>query len=369
MGGLNSLGVIYASEGTGHRAAALAICEAFCERSPHGRVICRDILDFIPSWLKFTVSRGYVAMARHAPRLWGAMYWGSDRAGVQAEMSDRVHNWLCGVYLPRIEREMTAEGVGAVVFTHYFGAAPFAERMRGRMPVYCADTDFASHRFQRSAAFALSFAGSARALRQRTDEGILNAACTGVPVALKYSRLPSREEARAKLSLPPEARVVLASGGGIGAGSVFAAVKSLAQLRDTITAAICGNNDGLYAEMRAYFHYKENVRVEGFVPNMEDYYAAADAAVMKPGGLSSSEALCAALPMLLIDPVPGQEELNLSYLTENGAARYLPRAELAAEGVGAILSNGGAQQMRAAAKKLARPNAAREIIRLVAENI
>ena len=75
--------------------------------------------------------------------------------------------------------------------------------------------------------------------------------------------------------------------------------------------------------MKAFFMYKENVRVEGFVPDMENYYAAADAAVMKPGGLSASEALCAGLPMLLTDPIPGQEELNLSYLAANGAARPL----------------------------------------------
>ena len=64
--------------------------------------------------------------------------------------------------------------------------------------------------------------------------------------------------------------------------------------------------------MKAFFMYKENVRVEGFVPDMENYYAAADAAVMKPGGLSASEALCAGLPMLLTDPIPGQRGSSTS---------------------------------------------------------
>ena len=118
--------------------------------------------------------------------------------------------------------------------------------------------------------------------------------------------------------------------------------------------------------MKGYFRYKKNVRIEGFVSNMEDYYAAADAAVMKPGGLSASEALCAGLPMLLIDPVPGQEELNMAYLTSNGAAWPLPRPSRAAESVVALFAGEAAQRMSAAAKELARPEAADEIIAKIA---
>lgn len=368
-GKLDSLAVIYASEGTGHKAAAYAVCEAFREYNPAGRVFCCDILDFAPRWLKFVVSRGYVAMARYAPSLWGALYWGSDHAGIQADASAKIHDKLCDIYLPRLEKMILEKHTEAVLFTHYFGAAFFAEKMRGRLPVYCADTDFESHRFQRSASFRLSFAGSPRALRQRTDERIFNAAAVGIPVSRRYSRLPQKDEARGRLGLPADAAVVLAGGGGIGAGPVFAAVKSLAERPDMITIAVCGSNSRLYARMKAYFSFKKNVRVAGFVRNMEDYYAAADIAVMKPGGLSSSEALCAALPMFLTAPVPGQEELNMSYLTENGAARCLPRAESAAQVVGAALSDGSADRMRAAARKLARPDAALDIVRLMEQNI
>ena len=129
---------------------------------------------------------------------------------------------------------------------------------------------------------------------------------------------------------------------------------------------ICGGNHRLLGRMKGYFRYKDNVRIEGFVSNMEDYYAAADAAVMKPGGLSASEALCAGLPMLLIDPVPGQEELNMAYLTANGAAWSLPRPSRAAESVDALFSGESAQKMREAAKQLARPEAADEIIAKIA---
>ncbi len=360
-----SLAVVYASEGTGHKTAAFAICEAFLAACPDGHVYCCDVLDIIPKWMKYIVSEGYVAMARYAPWMWGSFYWGSDKPGVQAGAFEWAHSRLCGFYLPRLLRMFDKNGVQAAVFTHYFGADPTARRLAGKTPVFYADTDFESHQFQRRSDFAWNFAGSPRAVRQRLADGITNVSDTGVPIAQKYKKFPSKEAARETLGLAQDRPVILVSGGGIGAGSVTAAAKSLSQHHEWQTVVICGSNHKLYAKLKSWFQCRDNVRVEGFVKNMEDYYAAADCAVMKPGGLSASEALAAGLPMLLIDPVPGQEELNMAWLTSNGAAQYLMRPQRAGSAAERILSDGSAQKMREAALSMARPNAADDIVQTV----
>lgn len=365
----NTIAVIYASEGTGHRTAAQALCEAFLAERPNGRALCLDVLDFIPPAIKFAVSEGYVAMARYAPWMWGAFYWGSDHPGAQSAAFEGIYGLLCRAFLPRLQRLVEREGVQALVFTHYFGAAEMAAREAGRMPVFCVDTDFESHSFQRRQGFAWSFAGSPRAVTQRRNEGIFNVSDLGVPIAGKFSRLPEKAAAREALNIPQDRRVVLVSGGGIGAGAVARAAASLSRRGGWTSVIVCGNNKKLYARLKSYYRYKENVRVEGFVGNMEELYAAADCAVMKPGGLSASEALCAGLPMLLIDPVPGQEELNMAWLTSQGAALTLVRPERAAESVDALFTADGAKRMREAALALARPEAARNIIARVSEFI
>src|SRR5258707_1964843 len=58
----------------------------------------------------------------------------------------------------------------------------------------------------------------------------------------------------------------------------------------------------------------------GFTTDMDKYMAAADLLVGKAGGLTTSEALARALPMALIEPIPGQEERNSDHLLEAGAA-------------------------------------------------
>ena len=47
---------------------------------------------------------------------------------------------------------------------------------------------------------------------------------------------------------------------------------------------------------------------------------ASDCIITKPGGLSISEALSKGLPMILVNPIPGHEERNMTFLINSGAA-------------------------------------------------
>jgi processive 1,2-diacylglycerol beta-glucosyltransferase len=58
----------------------------------------------------------------------------------------------------------------------------------------------------------------------------------------------------------------------------------------------------------------------GFTNEMHKMMAASDLVVTKPGGLTVSECLALGKPMLLISPIPGQEEHNAGFLMEEGVA-------------------------------------------------
>lgn len=362
---MKRIAIFYASEGTGHRAAAEALRDWFLLDNPDGEVFCADILDFIPSFLRRTISGGYLVMARHAPWVWGWFYKSSDKGAFFSRLFDAFHGLLCKIYLPGIEKIITEFAPEAVFFTHYFGAAPFAKRNAAAFPTFCVDTDFLSHRFQRSREFAATFAASGEAARQRTREGIENVYRTGVPVAPKFRAAPDQAQAREKLGLETEVTTVLLSGGGIGAGAIEEALARLAAKSGWRTVVVCGSNERLYSKLSRRYAANHDVRVEAFVTDMENYYAAADVAVMKPGGLSVSEALTAELPLLLIDPIPGQEELNLRWLVRKGAAVELLSTDKAVSVIKNILDDPArVQEMKQAASRLARPFAARDILQI-----
>ena len=52
---------------------------------------------------------------------------------------------------------------------------------------------------------------------------------------------------------------------------------------------------------------------------------AADFIITKPGGLTTSESLAKGLPMITMNPLPGQEDRNLNFLVNNGAAIMVKR--------------------------------------------
>ena len=64
----------------------------------------------------------------------------------------------------------------------------------------------------------------------------------------------------------------------------------------------------------------DRFKVLGYTTEMADLMRISTLFVGKPGGLSSSECMAAGLPMVLINPIPGQEVRNSDFLFEEGVA-------------------------------------------------
>jgi processive 1,2-diacylglycerol beta-glucosyltransferase len=106
---------------------------------------------------------------------------------------------------------------------------------------------------------------------------------------------------------------------------------------------------------------KHPTHVLGFAGNMHELMAVADLIITKPGGLTTSEALAMGKPLLIIDPIPGQEAANSDFLLERGAAAKVNRVEDLPYRLGQLLASPKLDQMARAAKVLGRPLAARSI--------
>ena len=131
---------------------------------------------------------------------------------------------------------------------------------------------------------------------------------------------------RRKHGLDPDRFTILVSAGGFGVGPVGHMMQALAQLSHPAqVVAVCGRNEALKAELTtAVKNLAKQSAVSftllGFTTEMDELMTAADLFVGKPGGLTTSEALSKGLPMVVINPIPGQEERNSDHLLEQGAA-------------------------------------------------
>ena len=60
--------------------------------------------------------------------------------------------------------------------------------------------------------------------------------------------------------------------------------------------------------------------LKGFVDNVDVLMDASDCIITKPGGLTTSELLAKKLPAIIVNPIPGQEDRNIEFLVNSGAA-------------------------------------------------
>ncbi len=53
--------------------------------------------------------------------------------------------------------------------------------------------------------------------------------------------------------------------------------------------------------------------------------------ITKPGGLTTTESLVSGDPLILINPIPGQEESNADFLVRHGVAIWIKRMTILLE--------------------------------------
>jgi len=157
-------------------------------------------------------------------------------------------------------------------------------------------------------------------------------------------------------------------GGGAGLGVAALARRLLAIDADLQIMVLAGKNAQALSELHALAAGQGKGRLFplGFTSEVPRLMAAADLVVTKPGGLSTSECMAMGVPMIVSAPIPGQEERNADYLLENGAA-LKAIDDLALEHRLRLLQAEPERLavMRANAKSLGRPHAARDAIRIV----
>lgn len=353
--------LVSASTGTGHIRASEAVREALARAEPAAEVEHVDLLDLAPSWVRGAYGGGYELLATKAPRVWGHVYQQTDGQGPdRARWSPLARRLL----FREFQRLLAAERWDACLSTHFL-PCQLLTRDPNRPPLALAITDFTLHKFWVQPGVRDYFVATdklAAELTTRVPGAVAHA--TGIPVSPAFETPSTRSVARTKLALNGTQQVVLVVGGGLGVGIHEMTKAALAGSPPEVQLiAVCGRNGEARCALEALDLPAKRLRVEGFVRNTQDYITAADLVVTKPGGLTISEALALSRPLVLTRPIPGQEVGNTRELVAAGAA--LSAADPLE--LQTVLANvlGDEQLLRgigAAARRLSRPSAARDVV-------
>jgi len=187
---------------------------------------------------------------------------------------------------------------------------------------------------------------------------------TGLPVHPNFTEsLKGRDLAREELGWDSTTPTILMVAGGEGMGTLEETALAINEKKlDCNIAIIAGKNKKLKARLES-MTWNQKVHVYGFVTNMPTFMEAADIIVTKAGPATLSEAAIAGLPMIISDAIPGQEEGNVTHVTDHNAGEYAPNPQLVANVVERWLTEGLDKLAHRSdnAKRIARPEAVWEI--------
>lgn len=354
--------ILSASVGSGHIAAAAAIERALAAR-PGVEVRSQDALKLTSRIYQVTASDAYFAMVKESPWLVGWWYDQNDAPFSGETPALRLWNTLNGQPLVDFIRDYDPD---MTVCTHFFPAGIVAQllsedRLRTRLSIVTTDYDFQGMWLSRI--FHRYFVALEETKVHLASLGVEPERITvsGIPVNPRLAEPVERAAILERYGLRPDLPTILVSAGALGGGPVAEIVGQILQMRTAAQAiVVCGRNRALRQSVTALTApYAERFRVLGYTGEMPDLMRVASVFVGKPGGLTSAECMAAGLPMLIIQPIPGQEERNADHLLESGAAVRCRSLSTVAHKLDVVLGDPTRlERMRAAARGLGRPDAA-----------
>nr|AEQ20582.1 diacylglycerol glucosyltransferase [uncultured bacterium CSLF42] len=347
---------------SGHQRAAEAVREALGLLTPTWETYGVDSLSYAYPNIGKLIARTYLEVLRRTPVLWDYIYDNPDVETATREIRE-VLNRISSPKLGTLVRHHQPQ---AIVCTQAVPCSVFAaEKRRGNLgiPLMAVITDFAIHQYWIYKEVDLYCVASEEARRDLIRRGIhaSKIVITGIPISPVFLRRQLKPQARSRLRLDPERPTVLIMGGSQGLGPLQELLDHLHGLPIQFIIS-AGVNRELYRSLSKKYVHDKKVRLFGYTRLINNLMDAADLLITKPGGLTSSEALAKGLPLIITNPIPGQEERNARYLLKNGVAERADEPAQIATLVNHLFQHPTKlRRMAEKTKDVARPYAAMEV--------
>lgn len=328
--------IFYASYGGGHLNAAKSIENCIINNYKYIDVELIDCMKYINKTIEKVTTSAYREMAKKMPWAWGKIYSDSQK-GPLAHISSRS-NKIMAIKLLKLLREKQPD---LIISTHPFGSQMCSYlKRKGKISSKIATimTDFAPHdQWLVGNDFTDYYFVAHDKMKQYLISKNIpenKVYVTGIPISNRFLEKFDKKEVLKSFQLSEGKQTVLFFGGGeFGLGKtktiqIFEAfVKSTENIQ---IVAIAGRNQKMkynFEEVVKTHNKSDAVKILEFTDKVPELMSIADLIVTKPGGLTTSESLASHLPMVIINPIPGQEEENAKFLEEKGIAIWIKKTD------------------------------------------
>ena len=338
--------IMSASTGGGHNRAARAIKEELESRTIDNMSIECEIVDslkLVNNTMDKVISRGYEKSALYTPKAYGSVYRFSETT--IASKNEFKTNPLTSLMARKFKHLLNESTPDLIIGTHPFPMIALSTLKKNNNihslsrsesfykstkvdipPMISVLTDYTTHSTWIQNEIDYYIVGHEYVKELLVYEGVDSekVKAYGIPVEKSFLSHRDRETVLTELGLSPEKLTVLLMGGSFGAGNIKETLEDLIAIdRDFQILVITGRNEHLKDKLSKMLDsaiHNKNICLLGYTNKMNDILASIDVLISKPGGLTTTEALLNDVPMIVPYFIPGQEEENLDFLTNCGAA-------------------------------------------------
>lgn len=369
--------ILYAKYGGGHYSAAKAI-QKHLDNTYNVETELIDFMEYANKILNSITIKAYNKMAKDAPKLWGKIYAKSQR-GILGGISTSANKLMSS----KINKLLKQTNPDIVVSTHPFSSQMVSYlKQKGKISCKLVTvlTDFAPHdQWLIGHKFANDFCVS----NEKMQKYLLNYGInkekihvTGIPLSDKFLETFDKSKIFKEFELNENNPVILFFGGGefgLGKSTNLQILNALIHNLPTYQIiAISGKNKKMnekFNELVKNANATNRVKVFDYTNKVPELMSISSLVVTKPGGLTTSESLASSLPILIINPIPGQEEENAEFLENHHVGIWLKNTDNIDEFIQNLFSDDTKlKNMRENTKLVAKKNATSDICKIIMEN-
>ena len=320
--------LFYASYGSGHLSAATAIEQYIKENYPDAKTLKIDCVEYINKSINKISTSAYKSIILKTPVLWGQVYklLKNDTILDITQFSNRFMAKKIFTLFEDFEPDL-------VISCHPLGGQ-ITSFLKSHKKTNCklatVMTDFASHKQWLIGKDYTDyfFVSNIEMKTSLISEGIYpnKIYVSGIPISPNFYKNYNKENIYKSLNIEKNKKNIIFFGGGsLGLSSssnIQAILTSLLQATDESyqIIIISGKNQKLYNDFQKTInntYHKSQIKLIDFTTELPELLPITSFVITKPGGLTITECISTNVPIILINPIPGQEKENAQYIADN----------------------------------------------------
>jgi processive 1,2-diacylglycerol beta-glucosyltransferase len=316
-GGIMDLNILITTApfGNGHKMVATALKNAFINKG-HNNVFIVDLFTEAHPKITEAIKKAYIKSYEFG-EAYSILYYGSEK------LTDKRLIELYRNFGYKKLNDISKQFKPDVIINTFpiLASLKIKNELGENIPVFNIVTDFYVHKLWLSEEIDKFYIATDELQEElkKMNIPVEKTVVSGIPVRDAFEEAESISKLYRKYNFKRDKKIILINSGAFG---VFKDIKKvcneLCKNKTIQVAVVCGNNK--IQKMKLESLGLRNLKVFGFIENIDDLYKIACCMITKSGGITLSEALAVQLPLVIIKPIPGQEKENALYFEKKGAA-------------------------------------------------